>query len=97
MSTVDILLGSQVLHAKYILNSSREECTMAYIGLKFTDAPFALLETRTILHGLTVQNVTDFISPDAMFDEDIWGDVVTDHMLNTSVRDHVFQDKELVR
>jgi hypothetical protein len=98
MSTVDILLGShQVLHAKYILNSGRvEECTMAYIGLKFTDAPFALLlETRTILHGLTVQNVIDFISPDAMFDEDIWGDVVTDHMLNTSVRDHVFRIRSL--
>jgi hypothetical protein len=65
---------------------------MAYIGLRFTDAPFALLlESRAILHELTVQNVIDFISPDAMFDEDLWADEVIYHMLNTSVRDHVFR------
>jgi hypothetical protein len=68
---------------------------MAYIGLRFTDAPFALLlESRAILHELTVQNVIDFISP-RMFDEDLWADEVIYHMLNTSVRDHVFRIRSL--
>jgi hypothetical protein len=70
----------QVLHAKYILNSSRKSVRWLCLGSGPTHL-LLLLETRTILHGLTVQNV-DFISPDAMFRRDI-RDVVTDHMLNT--------------
>jgi hypothetical protein len=83
MSTVDILPALIVLHAN--ISSTRRGKSVRWLCLGSGPTHLLLLlETRTILHGLTVQNV-DFILLTPCSDERS-RDEVTDHMLNTSVR-----------
>jgi hypothetical protein len=89
MSTVDILLGShQVLHANISSTRVAEECTMAYTSVSGSPTHLSLLLSKN--HSRIDRSKRHRLHPDAMFDEDL-GDEVTDHMLNTSVRDHVFR------